>query len=790
MPELTSRRPDAGMSIAANLGFPRIGRHRELKFALERHWRGEISDEALAAEATRLRAEHWRLQASCGIVHVPSGDFSLYDGVLDTAAMFGAIPPGYGWNGEKVGLATMFALARGSRGTEAERAAGIAPGLPALEMTKWFDTNYHYLVPQLAAGQQFVLTENRPLAFYREALAAGVATRPVLLGPVSFLRLCKSADGRAKLEALDALLPLYAEVLAGLAAAGCDWVQMDEPVLGLDLPPVVRQEFGRAYGALAAGPTPKLLLTSYFAPLGDNLPTVLDLPVAGLHLDLVRGRADLEPCLAARPDLWLSLGVVEGRNVWRTDLHQALALLRRAADTRAGRLMVAPSCSLLHVPMDLALEAGAQSTIGIELRGWLAFAVQKLEEVATLVRGLEEGDAAIAGELARSGAVVRSRGASPEVHDAAVGARLRGVVPEMERRPGAAEERRAAQQARLDLPPFPTTTIGSFPQTDAVRHARAALARGEIDRAAYDSAIEGWTREAISWQEGLEIDVLVHGEFERNDMVKYFGEQLRGFAFTRHGWVQSYGSRCVAPPIIWGDVSRPAPMTVRWAGYAQSLTARPVKGMLTGPVTMLQWSFVRDDLPREEVCRQIALALREEVTDLEAAGIAVVQVDEPAFREGLPLRNAEREAYLGWAVRCFRLATAGVRDETAIHTHMCYSEFNDIMAAIAAMDADVISIEATRSRMELLGAFQERRYPNGIGPGVWDVHSPRVPSVAEMVALLHLARARLADWQLWVNPDCGLKTRGWEEVRAGLANMVMAAQALRTGPERTVAAGG
>jgi 5-methyltetrahydropteroyltriglutamate--homocysteine methyltransferase len=789
MPELTTRRPETGRIVAANLGFPRIGRHRELKFALERHWRGEISEAALAAEAAGLRAEHWRLQAACGIAHVPSGDFSLYDGVLDTATMFGAVPPGYGWSGGPVGLATMFALARGSRGTAAERAAGIEPGLPALEMTKWFDTNYHYLVPRLTPGQRFMLTENRPLIFYREALAAGVTTRPMLLGPVSFLSLCKSADGRAALDGLDALLAIYGEVLGGLAAVGCDWVQMDEPALALDLPPEMRQAFGRAYGALAEGPAPKILLASYFAPLADNLPTALDLPVAGLHLDLVRGLVDFEPCLAAaRPDLWLSLGVVDGRNVWRTDLHRALTLLRRAAGRHP--VMVAPSCSLLHVPMDLTLEAGERSTVGLELRGWLAFAVQKLEEVATLVRGLEDGDAAIGPELARSGAVVRSRAASPDVHDAAVAARLKGAAPEMERREGTAEARRTAQQARLGLPPFPTTTIGSFPQTDVVRHARAALARGEIDRAAYDGALEDWTREAISWQEGLGIDVLVHGEFERNDMVKYFGEQLRGFAFTRYGWVQSYGSRCVAPPIIWGDVSRPAPMTVRWAGYAQSLTARPVKGMLTGPVTMLQWSFVRDDLPREEICRQIALALRDEVADLEAAGIAVVQVDEPAFREGLPLRNAEREAYLGWAVRCFRLATAGVRDETAIHTHMCYSEFNDIMPAIAAMDADVISIEATRSRMELLGAFQGRHYPNGIGPGVWDVHSPRVPSVAEMVALLLLARGRLADWQLWVNPDCGLKTRGWEEVRAGLANMVAAAEALRSGPEWAAVAGG
>ena len=760
------------MTVTANLGFPRIGRRRELKQALERHWAGDLSEAGLLAEAARLRGVHWKLQSDQGIGHVPSGDFSLYDGVLDTACMMGAIPDGYGWSGGPVSLATQFALARGSRG---------ADGLPALEMTKWFDTNYHYLVPRLAAGQRFELTGNRLLEAYLEARAHGVATRPVLLGPVSFLMLAKTTDGSDALDLLPSLLPPYADALAALAGAGCAWVQMDEPVLALDLSERARAALGQAYAALVQGRAPNLLLASYFGPMGDNLAAAAQLPVAGLHLDLVRGAADLAPALeAARPDCWLSLGVVDGRNVWRTDLHTALATLRAVAERRGtDRLMVAPSCSLLHVPVDLDQESGPNASLGSELRGWLAFAVQKLDEVATLARGLDDGDAAIGGALARSGAVMRSRAASPSVHDGRVAARLAAAEPGMERRATLFQQRRRTQRNRHGLPDFPTTTIGSFPQTRAVREARAALGRNDLTRPDYDRAIEGWIEQAIRFQEGIGLDVLVHGEAERNDMVKYFGEQLQGYAFTRHGWVQSYGSRCVAPPIIWGDVSRPAPMTVRWSSYAQSLTAAPVKGMLTGPVTMLQWSFSRDDLPREQVCRQIALALRDEVTDLEEAGIAFIQVDEPAFREGLPLRESDRAEYLRWAAGCFRLATAGVGDATAIHTHMCYAEFNDIMPAIAAMDADAISIETTRSRMELLDAFESGKYPNEIGPGIWDIHSPRVPDAAEMIDLLRLARSRLEDWQIWVNPDCGLKTRAWEEVRPALENLVAAARAMR-----------
>ncbi len=772
------------MTVAASLGFPRIGARRALKFALERHWAGECDAAALHETAAGLRATHWRAQQGAGISHVPSGDFSLYDHVLDTACLLGALPPGYGWTAGPVLLPAYFALARGSRGTDAERDAGIAPGLPALEMTKWFDTNYHYLVPRLAAGQRFVLTENRPLALFREALAAGTRTRPVLLGPVSFLMLSKTTDGSDPLDLLDGVLALYARMLAELAEAGCAWVQVDEPVLALDLTEKARVALALAYATLARGPAPEVLLASYFGPLGDNLGTALRLPVAGLHLDLVRGAADLEAVLAAaRPEQWLSLGLIDGRNVWRADLRAALATAQRVATARGGtrRLMVAPSCSLLHVPLDLAQETALDPEIG----SWLAFAVQKLGEVAALARGLDEGEAAIRGPLEASDAALRTRRASPRAHRPEVAARMAALTPKMERRASPFPARRSAQQARLGLPAFPTTTIGSFPQTAEVRRLRADLGRGALTEAEYDQAIETRIAEAVRWQEDVGLDVLVHGEFERNDMVQYFGERLHGYAFTRHGWVQSYGSRCVAPPVIWGDVSRPEPMTVRWSAYAQSLTARPMKGMLTGPVTLLQWSFVRDDLPREAVCRQIALAIRDEVADLEAAGIPVIQVDEPAFREGLPLRRAEWEAYLRWAVACFRLATAGVADATAIHSHMCYAEFNDIMDAIAAMDADAISIEASRSRMELLDAFALRAadggasYPAEIGPGVWDIHSPRVPDAAEMAELLGRARARLADWQIWVNPDCGLKTRRWEEVRPALENLVAVARQMR-----------
>lgn len=765
------------MAIATNLGFPRIGERRALKTALEAFWSGRIDEAALLATTAELRARHWDRQRRLGIGHIPSNDFALYDHVLETACMLGVIPPGYGWTGGPVSLATLFALARGSRGTPAEAAAGMTPGLPALEMTKWFDTNYHYLVPVLAADQRFTLTANRPRAAFEEALALGMRTRPVLLGPVTFLKLAKREDGGDTLDHLDALLPVYAEILAGLAEAGAHWVQIDEPCLALDLTDANRNALTRTYAVLAAAaPRLSLLVASYFGPVADNLPTALALPVAGLHIDLIRGASDLDAVLdGAREDLWLSLGVVDGRNVWRTDLRAALATLRRVADRRGTRrLMVAPSCSLLHVPLDLA----AEDALDPEVKSWLAFAVQKLAEIAVLARGLDEGEDAVAAALKAGDAAIAARHASVRVHDPAVAARL-AAGTEAGDRASPYPVRRAVQRRRLALPPLPTTTIGSFPQTEEVRRLRADHAAGRIDDTVYEAAMKRLIAEAIAWQEEIGLDVLVHGEFERNDMVKYFGERLAGFAFTRHGWVQSYGSRCVAPPVIWGDVSRPAPITVDWTAYAQSLTAKPVKGMLTGPVTMLQWSFVRDDLPRETVCRQLALAIRDEVDDLQCAGIRMVQIDEPAFREGLPLRQADRQRYLDWAVACFRLAAGAARDETQIHTHMCYSEFNDIIADIAALDADVISIETARSRMELLDAFVDFAYPNEIGPGVYDIHSPRVPEAEEMVRLLRIARQRIPTERLWVNPDCGLKTRRWEEVRPALANMVAAARTLR-----------
>ncbi|WP_149540842.1 5-methyltetrahydropteroyltriglutamate--homocysteine S-methyltransferase [Siccirubricoccus phaeus] len=767
------------MTIASTLGYPRIGRRRELKAALESYWSGQSDEAALLAAAARLREAARTRQQGSGISHIPSGDFALYDHVLETALAFGAIPPGYGWDGEgPASLATLFALARGARGTAAERAAGIAPEAPALEMTKWFDTNYHYLVPRLGPDTQFRLVQDRWTEALREGLAAGTRTRPVVLGPVSFLLLAKGAEGTAPLALLPRLLPAYAALLRNLAEAGAAWVQLDEPCLVTDLPPGAAESYRTAYRALAeAAPGLGLLLATYFGGLEENLPLAAALPVTGLHLDLARAPEQLAPALEVLPrDRWLSLGLVDGRNVWRTDLRAALGLARQAAEAGFGqRLMVGPSCSLLHVPHSLAEETALDPT----LKRRLAFAEEKLAEIALLAKGVTEGDAAIAAALAESDAAVAAARQDARLHDPAVAARLAAVTPEMERRESPYAERAKAQQARLKLPPLPVTTIGSFPQTAEVRALRAKLARGEITTAEHDAGLARLTEAAVRWQDEIGVDVPVHGEFERNDMVKYFAEQLAGYAFTKHGWVQSYGSRCVAPPILWGDVARPAPMTVRWAAYAQSLTQLPMKGMLTGPVTMLQWSFVRTDIPREAVCRQIALAIRDEVADLQASGIAIIQIDEPAFREGLPLRRAAQPAYLRWATACFRLAASVAADATQIHTHMCYSEFNDIIAHIAAMDADVISIETARSDMELLRAFAEFDYPNAIGPGVWDIHSPRVPGAEEMAGLLRRAAARVPVERLWVNPDCGCKTRGWAEVRPAVENLVHAARRLR-----------
>jgi 5-methyltetrahydropteroyltriglutamate--homocysteine methyltransferase len=765
----------------ASLGFPRIGPRRELKFALDRFWAGKTDAEALLAVAADLRAQAWRRQRQAGVDHIPSNDFSLYDHVLDTSAMVGAVPAVYGWTGGAVGLDTYFAMARGAQG-EADHAdcghghrhAGHAP---AAEMTKWFDTNYHYLVPEFEAGQRFALSSTKAVDQFLEAKALGIHTRPVLLGPVTYLKLGKSKDpGLDPHTLLGGLLPVYAEMLNRLAAAGADWVQIDEPCLVLDLDDGDRQALATAYAALAAvAPQVRLMLTTYFGGLGDNLDAALALPVAGLHVDLVRAPQQLADVLAKAPsNLALSLGVIDGRNVWRADLG---AILDRLEPLAAGgrELILAPSCSLLHTPVDLE----AETALDAEVKGWLAFAAQKLDELAVLARALNNGRSSVADTLVASGLAATARRSSPKIHDPAVSARLAAATADMARRSAALADRRALQAGRLALPALPTTTIGSFPQTDAVRKARSDHDKGLLGYDDYRAFLQAETERAVRWQEDIGLDVLVHGEFERNDMVQYFGEQLSGFAFTQHAWVQSYGSRCVRPPILYGDVSRPRPMTVDWWRYAQSLTPRPMKGMLTGPVTILNWSFVRDDVPRALACRQIALAIRDEVVELEAAGAKIIQIDEAALREGLPLRRGEWADYLGWAVECFRLSACGVADHTQIHTHMCYSEFNDIIVAIGAMDADVISIETARSKMELLDAFTDYAYLADIGPGVYDIHSPSVPSVEAMSELLRAAQDRLSVGQLWVNPDCGLKTRKWPETRAALANMVEAARQSR-----------
>lgn len=766
------------------LGVPRIGPRRELKTALEAFWARRSDAEALLAVATGLRNDAWARQKTAGIDLIPSNDFSLYDHVLDTTAMVGAVPSLYGTRRGSIGLDTYFAMARGTQGEAGEQGCGHwhhdhgHAGVPALEMTKWFDTNYHFMVPQFARGQTFALTSTKAIDEYAEAKALGYDTRPVLLGPVTYLLLGKAEEGLDPLTLLPGLLPVYVEVLRRLAAAGATSVQLDEPCLVLDIGAPVHTALQTAYSTFAReAPGLAVQLTTYFGALGDNINAALSLPVAGIHLDLVRAPEQLEPAIArARPDLVLSLGVVDGRNVWRANLPALLDRLEPIVERRgADRLALAPSCSLLHVPYD----RDAETDLDPELKGWLSFAVQKMDELVVLKRALLDGRDTVRDALAASAAAAETRRRSPKIHDPAVAARADGVTEAMSRRERPFADRRLLQRERLGLPAFPTTTIGSFPQTGEVRKARAAHAKGSLDPEAYESFLREETERAVRWQEEIGLDVLVHGEFERNDMVQYFGEQLSGFAFTRHGWVQSYGSRCVRPPILYGDVSRPEPMTVAWWRYAQSLTPRPMKGMLTGPVTILNWSFVRDDIPRSAACRQIALAIRDEVVDLEAAGARIVQIDEAALREGLPLRRAEWYGYLAWAVECFRLAASGVADATQIHTHMCYSEFNDIIAAIGDLDADVISIETSRSRMELLDAFTRYRYPNEIGPGVYDIHSPRVPETAEMIELLERAQSRLEADQIWVNPDCGLKTRGWAEVKPALVNMVAAARKLR-----------
>lgn len=757
------------MALAHNLGFPRIGRDRELKKAQEAFWKGELDEAGLRTVGRALRASHWQVQKDAGIELLPVGDFAWYDQVLTHSLTFGVIPERFRNHAGKPTLHTLFGMARGvSEG---------CCGAHAQEMTKWFDTNYHYLVPEFTADQQFELSWEQLFEEVDEALALGHAVKPVVLGPLTYLWLGKAKGGDFdKLELVDRLLPLYGQIFQRLAAQGVEWVQIDEPILALDLPQDWKNAYERVYNLIQREPLKKLVAT-YFGGLEDNLGLAANLPVDGLHIDLVRAPEQYPTILDRLPAYKiLSLGVVNGRNVWRCDLEKALEVLRHAAERLGDRLWIAPSCSLLHSPVDLERE----DQLDAELKSWLAFAVQKCREVALLTKAIDQPDAAdVRSALEQSRAVQASRAASPRIHKPAVQARLAAIKPADSQRHSAFAQRIGKQRAHLDLPAFPTTTIGSFPQTAAIRLARQSFKQGRLTEADYVEAMHSEIRHAVEIQENLGLDVLVHGEAERNDMVEYFAEQLDGYVFTRFGWVQSYGSRCVKPAVIFGDLSRPQAMTVDWISYAQGLTSKVMKGMLTGPVTMLMWSFPREDVSREVQARQLALAIRDEVQDLEAAGIRIVQIDEAAFREGLPLRRSAWGHYLEWATEAFRLCAAGVRDETQIHTHMCYSEFNDVIESIAAMDADVITIETSRSDMELLDAFEKFDYPNEIGPGVYDIHSPRVPGKDEMIKLLEKAARRIPAQRLWVNPDCGLKTRGWPETEAALVNMVAAARELR-----------
>ena len=755
-----------------NLGFPRIGAKRELKFALESYWNGQSSREELISLGGQLRQRHWIHQIALDLA--PVGDFAYYDQVLDMSFMLGNLPERVrGFHGDV--LDNYFRVARGRSAAGTDEHGACCGGVAAGEMTKWFDTNYHYIVPEFSATTEFKLYASRLLEQVAEAKTQGVKIKPVIIGPVTYLWLGKAKDESDKLALLPRLLPVYAELLETLAAAGAEWVQIDEPVLVTELTPAWDRAFRDAYHQLK-GCRVKLLLASYFGQLEQNIELAAKLPVAGLHIDAINGRSDVQPLLGRlAAHQVLSLGVIDGRNIWKTDLNAVLDWIEPIAQQLGARLWIAPSCSLLHVPVDLASE----QKLDPELKSWLAYALQKLDELTLLSTALNKGRDTVKAELAANQAAIAARRNSSRVNNPAVKAAIATLDATLGQRKSAYEKRAPKQAALLKLPAFPTTTIGSFPQTAEIRHARSQFKSGELNEAGYQAAMQTEIARSVREQEALGLDVFVHGEAERNDMVEYFGEQLDGYAFSQFGWVQSYGSRCVKPPILFGDISRPKAMTVEWIRYAASLTTKPMKGMLTGPVTILNWSFVRDDQPRSVSCQQLALAIRAEVLDLEKAGVRVIQIDEAALREGLPLRKAQWQHYLAWAVESFRITANGVEDETQIHTHMCYSEFNDIIASIADMDADVITIETSRSDMELLDAFDHFNYPNEIGPGVYDIHSPNIPTQEHIVQLMKKAAERIPAHRLWINPDCGLKTRQWNEVIPALANMVAAAKTLR-----------
>ncbi len=764
--------------LTHNLGYPRIGSQRELKKASENYWSGKSSLKNLLTVGRNIRQENWLLQKQAGIDLIPSNDFSFYDQVLDMSLTVNAIPQRYhdvvlSTNRSEIDL--YFAMARGYQKDGLD--------ITAMEMTKWFDTNYHYIVPEFHKGQEFKLFSTKVIDDFYEAKQLGIVTKPVLLGPVSYLLLGKEKEeGFDRIDLIGNLLPVYLELLKRLDKLDVQWIQFDEPFLALDLSEKEKKALTFVYREIRrAFPSLKTILATYFDGLRDNLQLAASLPLCALHVDLVRYPHQLDEVLAAiPPKMSLSLGVVDGRNIWKNNFSLSLSCIEKAVSSLGHeRVMIAPSCSLLHTPCDLDLETH-EDVLRPEIKNWMSFAKQKLWEVSTLKKlSSPESKADVEHHLLENQEAIASRKASALIHKPEVKKRAASVTYEDERRINAFAVRQKKQLETHKLPLFPTTSIGSFPQTDEVRSWRAKWKKGDLTNEQYDTLIKAETERSIRWQEEIGIDVLVHGEFERNDMVEYFGEQLEGYVFSKNGWVQSYGSRCVKPPIIYGDVSRPNPMTVYWTTFAQSLTLKPVKGMLTGPVTILQWSFVRDDQPRKETCTQIALAIRDEVSDLEKAGIGIIQIDEPAIREGLPLRRADWNEYLHWAVRAFRIASSGVKDETQIHTHMCYSEFNDIIENIAGMDADVITIETSRSQMELLDAFVDFLYPNEIGPGVYDIHSPRVPGAPEMLELLEKALSVLPARNLWVNPDCGLKTRKWPETDAAMRHMVQAARQLR-----------
>lgn len=759
------------MVKAHNLGFPRIGANRELKFAQEAYWKGQSSADELKAVGVNLRRLNWQSQAALDFV--PVGDFSFYDQVLDLSFALGNLPDRVrGYEGDV--LDNYFRVARGRSAPSAVTGEG-SEGVAAGEMTKWFDTNYHYIVPEFHAETTFCLDASRLIEQIREAKTLGLNVKPVIVGPVTYLALGKAKDDCDKLALLPRLLPVYQQLLQAIASEDIEWIQIDEAILVTELNSEWKQAFETAYGFLG-GSTVKILLTTYFGQLQDNLLLTASLPVAGVHLDVINARDEVEALIQELPtDRVLSLGVINGRNIWKTDLNGLLDWLEPISQQLGDRLWIAPSCSLLHVPVDLESE----QKLDPEIKSWLAFANQKLRELHIVKAALESGRDSVRTQLGANRAAITSRRKSPRVNSTALKEAVARIDPNWGQRKSSFDERNKVQAEILKLPKYPTTTIGSFPQTSDIRQARNQFKSGKIDEATYLSAMQSEITRCVREQESLGLDVFVHGEAERNDMVEYFGEQLDGYAFSEFGWVQSYGSRCVKPPILFGDISRPQPMTVKWIKYAQSLTTKPMKGMLTGPVTILNWSFVRDDQPRSLSCQQIALAIRDEVLDLEKAGVQIIQIDEAALREGLPLRQSDWQQYLDWAVESFRIAANGVADETQIHTHMCYSEFNDIIEAIARMDADAITIETSRSDMELLQVFERFNYPNQIGPGVYDIHSPNIPSEAHIINLMHKAAEHIPPERLWVNPDCGLKTRQWEEVIPALKNMVSAAKKLR-----------